>query len=117
MWVIGKTFAAESPVENLAALDADISNHEIHINLAPRHYRIRGQNKNLSYEQLKIYLLIQQGEALPVDTFDRYNAKARAVYIKQAAEELGIPTVSAKESTLLPADGFRVPRLQGFQLV
>jgi DNA primase len=91
-----KTLAAESPVENPAALDAEIAEHEININLAPRHYRIRGLNKNLSYEQLKINLLIQQGEVYHVDTFDLYSAKARAVYIKQAAEELGIPAGEIK---------------------
>jgi DNA primase len=88
--LVANTLAAESPVENPAALDAEIAEHEINIKLAPRHYRIRGLNKNLSYEQLKINLLIQQNEVFHVDTFDLYSAKARTVYIKQAAEELGI---------------------------
>jgi DNA primase len=94
--LVAKALAAESPVENPAALDAEIAGHEINIKLDPRHYRIRGLNKNLSYEQLKINLLIQQGEAFHVDTFDLYSAKARAVYIKQAAEELGIPAGEIK---------------------
>jgi post-segregation antitoxin (ccd killing protein) len=88
--------AAESPVENTATIDAEITDHEIHINLDPRHYRIRGLSKNLSYEQLKINLLIQQKEAFHVDTFDLYSAKARTVYIKQAAHELGIPASEIK---------------------
>ncbi|MEW8048320.1 MAG: toprim domain-containing protein, partial [Candidatus Thiodiazotropha sp.] len=88
--------AADSPVENTAALDAEIADHEININLAPRHYRIRGLTKNLSYEQLKINLLTQQGEVYHVDTFDLYSAKARTVYIKQAAVELGIPAGEIK---------------------
>ncbi|MEW8029209.1 MAG: toprim domain-containing protein [Candidatus Thiodiazotropha sp.] len=88
--------AAENPVENTTAIDAEIADHEININLAPRHYRIRGLSKNLSYEQLKINLLIQQGEVYHVDTFDLYSAKARSVYIKQAAVELGIPAGEIK---------------------
>ncbi|ODB95151.1 DNA primase [Candidatus Thiodiazotropha endoloripes] len=90
------SLAAESPVENTAAIDADIADHEININLGQRHYRIRGLTKNLSYEQLKINLLTQQGEVYHVDTFDLYSAKARAVYIKQAATELGIPASEIK---------------------
>ncbi|MCU7937557.1 MAG: toprim domain-containing protein [Candidatus Thiodiazotropha sp. (ex Dulcina madagascariensis)] len=90
------SLVAESPVENTAALAAEISDHEIHIPLGKRHYRIRGLSKNLSYEQLKINLLIQQGEVYHVDTFDLYSAKARAVYIKQAATELGIPASEIK---------------------
>ncbi|MEW8057320.1 MAG: toprim domain-containing protein, partial [Candidatus Thiodiazotropha sp.] len=94
--LVAKALAAESPVQNTTALDAEIADHEININLAPRHYRIRGLSKNLSYEQLKINLLTQQGEVYHVDTFDLYSAKARAVYIKQAAVELGIPAGEIK---------------------
>ena len=77
-------------VVNVVNLDAEVSNHEINIPLGKRHYRIRGLNKNLSYEQLKINLLIKQGEAFHVDTFDMYSARHRSAYIKQAAYELGV---------------------------
>jgi DNA primase len=77
-------------VVNVVNLDAEISNHEINIPLGKRHYRVRGLNKNLSYEQLKINLLIKQGEAFHVDTFDMYSARHRGAYIKQAAYELGV---------------------------
>jgi DNA primase catalytic core len=76
-------------VINTNAIEAEVSEHEITIPLSVRAYRVRGLAKNLSYEQLKINLLIQQGEAFHVDTFDLYSAKARQVYIKQAAAELG----------------------------
>lgn len=77
-------------VVNVVNLDAEISNHEINIPLGKRHYRVRGLNKNLSCEQLKINLLIKQGEAFHVDTFDMYSARHRGAYIKQAAYELGV---------------------------
>jgi DNA primase catalytic core len=80
----------ESPVVNVTNLDAEVSDHEVNIPLGKRHYRIRGLNKNLSYEQLKINLLIKQGEAFHVDTFDMYSARHRSAYIKQAAYELGV---------------------------
>lgn len=91
--------AAASPVEpetaqetaiHAVTLEAEISEHEINIPLGKRHYRVRGLNKNLSHEQLKINLLIKQGELFHVDSFDIYSAKARNAYIKQASDELGI---------------------------
>jgi len=83
-------------VTNTATIEADISDHEINIPLAERHYRVRGLNKNLSYEQLKINLLIKQGEVFHVDTFDMYSAKARNAYVKQAACELGLKDETIK---------------------
>lgn len=69
---------------------ADISEHEVVMTLDNRHYRIRGLTKNLSYEQLKINILIKEGDAFHVDTFDIYSARHRASYIKQAAQELAL---------------------------
>jgi len=51
---------------------------------------VRGLNKNLSHELLKVNLLVREGSAFHVDTLDLYSAKARAAYIKQAAQELGL---------------------------
>ena len=60
-----------------------------------RRYRIRGLNKNMSYDLLKVNLLISgrtpRGEsAFHVDTLDLYSARQRGVFTKQASEELGI---------------------------
>ena len=54
-----------------------------------RRYRIRGWNKPLNPEALKINLLVSHDERFHIDTFDLYQAKARAAYIKQAGIELG----------------------------
>ena len=88
--------SGEETVMHAVTIKAEISEHEINIPLGKRHYRVRGLSKNLSYEQLKINLLIQQGEAFHVDTFDLYSAKARHAYIQQAADELGIKTAEIK---------------------
>jgi DNA primase len=58
-----------------------------------RRYRIRGLNKNMSYELLKVNLLVSgrtpRGEsAFHVDTLDLYSARQRSGFTKQAAEEL-----------------------------
>ena len=44
----------------------------------------------MSYEQLKVNLLISCNEKFHVDTFDIYSAKHRAGYIKNASVELGL---------------------------
>ncbi len=81
--------AATAAVETTEVL-ADVSEHEVVMNLESRVYRVRGLTKNLSYEQLKINLLIKEGDAFHVDTLDIYSARHRASYIKQAAQELAI---------------------------
>lgn len=76
-----------SPGERIEAQTAE---HETVIVLGDRRYRVRGFAKNLSYEQLKINLLVSVGERFHVDTLDVYSAKARAGFIKQAGIELGV---------------------------
>ncbi len=73
-----------------AAIDAETSDHETTIKLGERRYRIRGLGKNLSFDQLKINILVSKGEAFHVDNLDIYSARHRAAYIKQAAMELGV---------------------------
>jgi post-segregation antitoxin (ccd killing protein) len=82
--------AASSAAVEMTEVPADVSEHEVIMNLENRTYRIRGLTKNLSYEQLKINILIKEGEAFHVDTFDIYSARHRAGYIKQAAQELAL---------------------------
>lgn len=69
-------------------LEAEQSAHEITLNIGARRYRIRGLTKNLSYEQLKLNVLVSKNESFHVDTFDFYSARHRAAFIKQAAFEL-----------------------------
>ena len=78
-------------------LDAPVEIHgdEIVIRQGDRRYRVRGLGKNMSYELLKVNLLVSstnpRGEsAFHVDTFDLYSARQRTVFLKQAAEELGV---------------------------
>ncbi len=67
-----------------------MSDHETVINLGERRYRIRGLHKNLSYDQLKVNVLVSRGEHFHVDTLELYNARQRGVYLKQAGLELGV---------------------------
>ena len=71
-------------------IDAEVNDREAVLSFGERRYRIRGLDKNLSVNQLKVNLLVSCGEALHVDSFDLYAAKSRGLYIKQAALELGV---------------------------
>jgi DNA primase catalytic core len=68
---------------------------DIFLTQGDRRYRVRGLNKNMSYELLKVNVLVSgttpRGEsAFHVDTLDLYSARQRSVFTKQASEELGL---------------------------
>ena len=69
---------------------ANVEDHEINIELGDRNYRIRGIHKNLSYEQLKVNILVNRGEHVHIDTFDLYSSRPRQTFINQASSELGV---------------------------
>ena len=87
-------------------VDAEIGEREITIALGERHYRVRGLDKNMSYDQMKVNLLVTRGEcdaqgsasvagdrmsgAIHIDTFDLYASRPRQAFINQASGELGV---------------------------
>ena len=79
------------------------------IRFGDRRYRVRGLDKNLAYEVLKVNVLVSRtephagrspgaddppnadgGESVHVDTFDLYQARHRAAFARSAAAELGL---------------------------
>jgi DNA primase catalytic core len=54
-----------------------------------RRYRVRGWKKPLNPEAMKVNLLVSKDAGFHVDSFDLYQAKARAAFIKQAGVEIG----------------------------
>jgi len=67
------------------------------LELGDRRYRVRGLEKNASFECLKVNVLASRssvvdagGEAVHVDTLDLYQARHRQAFIKAAAAELGV---------------------------
>ena len=71
-------------------LPAETRGEEIVLVAGDRRYRVRGLEKNTSYELLRVNVLASRGEAFHVDTLDLYSARQRAAYVHQAAEELGV---------------------------
>jgi len=85
------------PAQPAPTIDVPVEmrGEDIFLQQGERRYRVRGLNKNMSYELLKVNLLVSgktpRGEsAFHVDTLDLYSARQRSVFTKQASEELGI---------------------------
>jgi len=80
--------------ETARELPIEIKDNEITLALGEgkeaRRYRVRGLQKNLAVDLLKINLLVTHGETFFVDTLDLYSAKQRASYITQAAMETAV---------------------------
>jgi DNA primase catalytic core len=84
--------AAPAPVIDVPV---EMRGEDIFLMQGERRYRIRGLHKNMSYELLKVNVLLSgktpRGEsAFHVDTLDLYSARQRSGFTKQAAEELGV---------------------------
>jgi DNA primase catalytic core len=71
-------------------IPVEIKEEEIIMFQGERRWRIRGLSKNMSYDLLKVNLLVSQKESFHVDTLDLYCARHRTTFIKQAAVELGL---------------------------
>jgi len=70
----------------------EVKEHEVHVTVGDRRYRVRGLERNLSYEVLKVNLFAarERSEGFHVDTLDLYQARQRTAYVKQAATELAL---------------------------
>ena len=84
--------AKASPVPPVPAPDvpAEIRDHEVLITLGDRKWRVRGLARNLSYEVLKVNLLVARGERFHVDNLDLYSARLRGTFLKLAVDELQV---------------------------
>ncbi len=74
---------------NQIDVPTEMKGEEVSITLGDRRYRVRGLAKNLSYAILRVNLMAGRGDGFHVDTLDLYAARQRAVFIKQAAVEMG----------------------------
>jgi DNA primase catalytic core len=84
------TDVVNPPVDPAATSDAHPLADEVVVSYGERRYRVRGLAKNLSYETLKINLHVAREDTYYVDTFDLYSARARHLYIVNAAKDLGV---------------------------
>ena len=68
----------------------EINARDFVLSFGDRRYRVRGLDRNLSPDALRINLLASRGGAVHVDTFDLYQAKPRALFVRLASVELGV---------------------------
>jgi len=80
-----------APVE----VDAVRKGDQVVMTIGDREYRVRGLEKNLSYEQLRVVLRAMRGEKFFLDTIDLVSARQRIHFVKEAAKDLEV-----KETTL-----------------
>jgi DNA primase catalytic core len=81
--------ALRVPPAPMDGLTHEIEGQDLFFSLEDRRYRVRGWQKPLNPETLKVNLMVSKGERFHVDTLDLYQAKARAGFIRQASLELG----------------------------
>jgi DNA primase catalytic core len=79
-----------------AVLPVEIDAKELRLTLGDRHYTVRGIEKNVSYEQLKVWLRAGCGNVVHVDTVELYQARQRTAWAKQTAIELGLSEEAVK---------------------
>ncbi|MFN6303072.1 MAG: CHC2 zinc finger domain-containing protein [Planctomycetota bacterium] len=77
-------------------IEAEIRENEIVIPIGNRSYRVRGLEKNLAFDVLKVNILVRKAEQFYIDTFDIYAARQRSIFIKEAARELLIDEETIK---------------------
>ena len=62
-----------------------------------RHWRVRGLDKQLSCERLRVNLMVERRELVHVDTLDLYAARMRRMFIKEAAAELYVDEATKQD--------------------
>ncbi len=74
-----------------AAPEPEVAGDDLVFHFGDRRWRIRGFSKNTGPEQLRVNLHVSRpGGAFHVDTVELYSARQRAVFTKQASDELAI---------------------------
>ena len=72
-----------------------LEGEELRVQIDDRRWRVRGLAKVTSFEVLRVNVLVaredeRRGHLFHVDTLDLYSARARGVFCRQAAGELGV---------------------------
>jgi DNA primase catalytic core len=76
--------------EETQEVSAPAESDDVVLTFADRRYRIRGLEKNLSHDQLRVNLLAARGDEMHVDTLELYSSRQRGAFIKQAAIEMKV---------------------------
>jgi len=98
------------PAAPASDVPAAVSENEIVMMFAERRWRVRGLARNLSYDVMKVNVMVGSGERFHVDTLDLLSAKQRTGYVAQASLELQL-----KEEIIKADLGRLLLKLEGLQ--
>ena len=82
--------AALVPASPASPLLLERRGEDVSATVSDRTYRVRGLGKNLSADALRVNVLLRRRDAVHIDTLDLYAARARGLFVSQAAKELGV---------------------------
>jgi hypothetical protein len=77
-------------------VEAEVKGDEAVLTFGNRRYRVRGWRKSVSYDVLKVNVLVSNGTGTFVDTLDLYAARHRRAFVVQAAQELRVEEATVK---------------------
>ncbi|WP_082560702.1 CHC2 zinc finger domain-containing protein [Caulobacter sp. Root487D2Y] len=78
------------------AIEALVGERDVTIALGDRAWRVRGLERNVSLEALKINLLVRRGQAFHVDSLDLLSARSRGSFAAEAAAEIDMAPEAVK---------------------
>lgn len=84
------------PAAPKSTIEAEVRDNEIVLPIGNRSYRVRGLERNLAFDVLKVNVLVRKAEQFYIDTFDIYAARQRSIFIKEASRELMIDEETIK---------------------
>ena len=87
---VAPPLASPEPAAPTADIPVEINGDEIVMTCGDRRYRVRGLAKNMSFDAMRVNVLASRGDQFHVDTIEMYAARQRALFIKQAAEEMNV---------------------------
>lgn len=87
--------ASPLPAGPAAGPAVRLEGEELHVAIDDRRWRVRGLARVTSFEVLRVNVLVavddeRRGHVFHVDSLDLYSARARGVFCRQAAAELGL---------------------------
>ena len=78
-------------------IEAEVKDDEVTMTFGDRRYRVRGWQRNLSFDQLRVNVMVSNERGMFVDTFDIYAAKYRKTFIAQSAADLVVEENTIKK--------------------
>jgi hypothetical protein len=97
---VSSVVASPVPRSTIPDAEVEVVGAELRIRWGNRSWRVRGLERVSSFEALRVNVLVacvdtaptdgRGGAGFHVDTLDLYSARARGVFITQAAQELGL---------------------------